>query len=149
MTRLERAAATAFSIEDLRRAAKSCLPKAIFDFFDGGAEDEITLRENRAALQKARLIPRVLRDVSNVDTRTAFLGELASLPFAIAPTGALGYGRPGADLAIAKAASAAGIPYSLSSSATISIETIANEAPGRHWFQAYILSNKQIGRAHV
>jgi (S)-mandelate dehydrogenase len=139
---LEAAASRAYSIEDLRRSAKSRLPKAIFDFFEGGAEDEITLRENAEALSRARLVPRVLRDVSVLDTRTNFLGTAASLPFAIAPTGALGYGRPDADLAIAKAASAAGIPYSLSSSATISIESIARQAPGRHWFQAYILSNK-------
>ncbi len=142
MKRLERAASRAFSIEDLRRAARSQLPRAIFDFFDGGAEDEITLRENCASLQKARLVARVLRDVSSVDTQANLLGKSSTLPLAIAPTGALGYGRPGADLAIAKAASAAGIPYSLSSSATVSIETIAKEAPGRHWFQAYILSNK-------
>ncbi len=141
---MERAARRAFSIEDLRRAAQSRLPQAIFDFFDGGAEDEITLRENCAALQKARLVPRVLRDVSIVDTQAHLLGKSSALPLAIAPTGALGYGRPGADLAIAKAASAAGIPYSLSSSATVSIETIANQAPGRHWFQAYILSNKSF-----
>jgi (S)-mandelate dehydrogenase len=139
---LEAAASRAYSIEDLRRAAKSCLPRAIFDFFEGGAEDEITLRENAEALRRARLVPRVLRDVSVLDTRANFLGIAANLPFAIAPTGALGYGRPDADLAIAKAASSAGIPYSLSSSATISIESIARQAPGRHWFQAYILSNK-------
>jgi (S)-mandelate dehydrogenase len=142
LKRLERAASRAISIEDLRRAAQAQLPRAIFDFFDGGAEDEITLRENCAALHKARLLPRILRDVSSVDMQAKLLGISSTLPLAIAPTGALGYGRPGADLAIAKAASAAGIPYSLSSSATVSIETIANEAPGRHWFQAYILSNK-------
>lgn len=142
MKRLERAASRAYSIEDLRQAAKAKLPRAVFDFFDGGAEDEITLNENLAALRAARLVPRVLRDVSSVDTHTSLLGQSVTLPCAIAPTGALGYGRPGADLALAKAASAAGIPYSLSSSATTSIETIALEAPGRHWFQAYILSNK-------
>jgi (S)-mandelate dehydrogenase len=140
--RLERAASRAYSIEDLRRAAQARLPRAIFDFFEGGAEDEITLRENSEALKKIRLLPRVLRDVSTLDTGLELLGKPASLPMAIAPTGALGYGRPGADLAIAKAASAAGIPYSLSSSATVAIETIARQAPGRHWFQAYILSNK-------
>ena len=132
----------AYSIEDLRQAAKKRLPRAIFDFYDGGAEDEVTLRANRAAFERARLIPRVLRDVSIIDTTSTLFGASWAMPMAIAPTGALGYGKPGADIAIAKAAAAAGIPYTLSSSGTASIEAIAKNAPGRHWFQAYILRNK-------
>lgn len=132
----------AYSIEDLRRAAQRRLPKAIFDFFDGGAEDEITLRDNRAAYQRVRLMPKVLTDVSTIDTSTDILGQRAQLPMAIAPTGAVGFGWRGGDIAIARAAAAAGIPYTLSSTATASIEQIANAAPGRLWFQAYILRNK-------
>jgi (S)-mandelate dehydrogenase len=132
----------AYSIEDLRRAAQRRLPKAIFDFFDGGAEDEITLRDNRAAYQRVRLMPKVLTDVSTIDTGTVILGQRAQLPMAIAPTGAVGFGWRGGDIAIARAAAAAGIPYTLSSTATASIEQIANAAPGRLWFQAYILRNK-------
>jgi (S)-mandelate dehydrogenase len=132
----------AYSIEDLRQAAKKRLPRAIFDFYDGGAEDEVTLRANRDAFERVRLIPRVLRDVSTIDTASTLFGAPSAMPLAIAPTGALGYGKPGADIAIAKAAAAAGIPYTLSSSGTASIEAIAKSAPGRHWFQAYILRNK-------
>jgi (S)-mandelate dehydrogenase len=132
----------AYSIEDLRLAAKKRLPRAIFDFYDGGAEDEVTLRANRAAFERARLIPRVLRDVSTIDTASTLFGAPWAMPLAIAPTGALGYGKPGADIAIARAAAAAGIPYTLSSSGTASIEAIAKNALGRHWFQAYILRNK-------
>ena len=132
----------AYSIEDLRHAAQRRLPKAIFDFFDGGAEDEITLRDNRAAYQRVRLMPKVLTDVSTIDTSTVILGQRAQLPMAIAPTGAVGFGWRGGDIAIARAAAAAGIPYTLSSTATASIEQIANAAPGRLWFQAYILRNK-------
>jgi (S)-mandelate dehydrogenase len=132
----------AYSIEDLRQAAKKRLPRAIFDFFDGGAEDEVTLRANRAAFERTFLVPRPLRDVSNVDMTSGLFGMPWAMPLAIAPTGALGYGKPGADIAIAKAAAAVGIPYTLSSSATASIEAIAKNAPGRHWFQAYILRNK-------
>lgn len=132
----------AYSIEDLRQAAKRRLPRAIFDFFDGGAEDELTLRDNVAAFQRLRLVPRVLNDVAAVETDTTLLGGPAAMPVAIAPTGAVGFGRRGGDIAIAKAAVAAGIPYSLSSTATASIEQIASAAPGRLWFQAYILRNK-------
>lgn len=132
----------AYSIEDLRLCAQRRLPKAIFDFFDGGAEDEVTLRDNRAAYQRARLVPRVLTDVSAIDTSTDIFGRRAQLPMVIAPTGAVGFGWRGGDIAIARAAAAAGIPYTLSSTATASIEQIANAAPGRLWFQAYILRNK-------
>jgi (S)-mandelate dehydrogenase len=85
-----------------------------------------------------------LNDVSTVDTGTDLLGRRADLPIAIAPTGAVGFGRPGGDLAIAKAAAAVGIPYALSSSATVSIEEVASKAPGRHWFQAYILRDRAL-----
>ena len=135
-------AGKAYSIEDLRRAARRRLPRAVFDFFDGGAEDELTLRDNEAAYKRVRLVPKVLTDVSTVDTSTMLLGHRAELPLAIAPTGAVGFGWRGGDIAIARAAVAAGIPYTLSSAATASIEKIAKAAPGRLWFQAYILRNK-------
>lgn len=144
----------AYSIEDLRRSAKRRLPRAVFDFFDGGAEDEITLRDNAAAYQRLKLVPRVLTDVSAINTSTLILGHRADLPIAISPTGAVGFGWRGGDIAIARAAVAAGIPYTLSSTATASIESIADQAPGRLWFQAYILRNKpflagMIERARV
>ena len=132
----------AYSIEDLRRSAKQRLPRAVFDFFDGGAEDEITLRDNEAAYKRLKLMPKVLTDVSTITTGTLILGQRAELPIAISPTGAVGFGWRGGDIAIARAAVAAGIPYTLSSTATASIESIADQAPGRLWFQAYILRNK-------
>ena len=134
--------AKAYSIEDLRAAAQRRLPRAVFDFFDGGAEDEVTLRDNTAAFRRTRLMPEILHDVSRIDTNTLILGAPAALPIAIAPTGAVGFGWRGGDIAIARAAIAAGIPYTLSSTATASIEQIAKAAPGRLWFQAYILRNK-------
>jgi (S)-mandelate dehydrogenase len=75
----------AVNIEDLRRLAKRRLPRAIFDFFDGGAEDEVTLRENRAAFERVRLLPRVLVDVSKIQTAVDLLGKPSSMPLAIAP----------------------------------------------------------------
>lgn len=131
-----------YSIERLRLAARARLPRPIFDFFDGGAEDEITLRENVDAFQRLRLSPRVLRDVSQVDMAAPFVGAPAALPCAIGPTGAVGFGWRGGDVALARAAAQAGIPYALSTSATASIEEIADQAPGRLWFQAYILQDK-------
>ncbi|KAA0010048.1 alpha-hydroxy-acid oxidizing protein [Billgrantia pellis] len=132
------------SIEDLRKLAKRRLPRAIFDFFDGGAEDETTLVANREAFKRIRLAPRCLMDVSKVDTSLELLGTRSPLPLVVAPTGAVGFGRRGGDIAIAQAAAEMGIAYTLSTSATASIEQIAEAAPGRHWFQAYILQNRQL-----
>ncbi len=132
----------AWSIDDLRRMAQRRLPRAVFDFFDGGAEDEVTLAANRAAFARVRLAPKVLIDVSSVDTKTEILGRGAGLPIAIAPTGASGLGWPGADVALARAAAAFGIPYALSTAANASIERIAREAPGRLWFQLYVLRDR-------
>src|SRR5260221_9853330 len=92
----------AVSIEDLRCIAKRRLPRAVFDFFDGGAEDEVTMRGNRAAFERVRLLPRVLVDVSAVDLKTELLGKTANLPLAIAPTGGISAGRAGAELAPAR-----------------------------------------------
>ena len=142
-------AASACSIADLREAAGRRLPRAIFDFFDGGAEDEITLRDNVAAFARLRLLPRVLTGVAAIDTATVLLGQPATLPMAIAPTGAVGFGWRGGDIAIARAAVAAGIPYTLSSAATASIEQVAQAAPGRLWFQAYILRNQPFLHALI
>jgi (S)-mandelate dehydrogenase len=135
---------TAFSIEDLRRAAKRRLPRAVFDFIDGGAEDELTLRANRAAFERVRLLPRVLVDVSRVDTETRILGKPSKLPIVIAPTGAVGFGWRGGDAALARAAAAFGIPLSLSTSATASIEVIADAGPERLWFQAYFFKDREF-----
>ena len=116
----------------------------MFEFFDGGAEDEITLRANRAAFERLRLLPKVLVDVSRVDLSAELLGSTSRMPLAIAPTGAVGFGWPGGDVAIARAAAAYGIPYTLSTTATASIERVAREAPGRLWFQAYILKGREF-----
>jgi (S)-mandelate dehydrogenase len=144
----------AYNIAELRQMAKRRLPRAVFDFIDGGAEDERTLRDNCEAFGRERFAPKQMVDVSAVDTSTTILGGPSKLPIAIAPTGAVGLAWRGGDIAIARAAAAMGIPYSLSMSATASIETIAREAPGRLWFQAYFLKPRDttfalIDRAHA
>src|SRR5581483_8123807 len=123
----------AWSIDDLRSIAKRRLPRAVFDFYDGGAEDEATLRANRAAFERVRIAPRTLVDVTRVDTATPLLGARSAMPIAVGPTGAPGFGWPLGDVGIARAAAAAGIPYTLSTMATASIERVAREAPGRLW----------------
>lgn len=132
-----------YSIERLRQAARARLPRGVFDFYDGGAEDEVTLADNCAAFRRVKLLPRVLRNVAEVDMATDLFGQPMGAPIAIAPTGAVGFGWRGGDVALAKAAAERGIPYTLSTSATASIEEIADQAPGRLWFQAYILQDKE------
>jgi len=122
--------------------ARRRLPRAVFDFFDGGAEDETTLAANRAAFARVPLAPKVLVDVSRIDTETEILGRSSSLPIVVAPTGASGLAWPQADVALARAAAAMGIPYTLSTAANASIERIAREAPGRLWFQLYVLRDQ-------
>jgi (S)-mandelate dehydrogenase len=134
----------AVSIEDLRRIAKRRLPRAIFDFFDGGAEDEVSLRGNRAAFERIQLLPRVLVDVSVVDPKTEILGKTSSLPLAIAPTGGISAGRAGAELALARAAKAFGVPFTLATPAAFTIERVADEVGGRLWFQLYAVRDHEF-----
>jgi len=142
--RAARTVLRAWNIEDLRRLAKRRLPRAIFDFYDGAAEDETTLTTNRAAFERVRLAPKMLTGVEKIDTSTDLLGARSSLPVAVGPTGGVGFGWPRGDVGVARAAAAAGIPYTLSTMATASIERIAREAGGRLWFQAYIFRQREM-----
>jgi (S)-mandelate dehydrogenase len=134
----------AISIEDLRGAARRRLPRAIFDFFDGGAEDEVTLRENRAAFERVRLLPKVLVNVAQVDTAVTLFDRKANLPLAIAPTGGISAGRYGAELILARAAKAAGIPFTMATPSAFSIERVAQEVGGRLWFQLYCVRDLEF-----
>ena len=135
---------SAVNIEDLRRLAKRRLPRAIFDFFDGGAEDEVTLRENRAAFERVRLLPKVLVNVKEVDTSVRLFGTPSKLPLAIAPTGGISAGRYGAELVLARAAKAWGVPFTMATPSAFSIERIAQEVGGRLWFQLYCVRNLEF-----
>jgi len=134
----------AINIEDLRELARRRLPRAIFDFFDGGAEDEVTLRENRVAFERVRLLPKVLVDVAQVDTRTPIFGVESKLPMAIAPTGGISAGRSGAEILLARTAKAYGIPFTLATPASATIERVAAEAGGRLWFQLYVVRDREF-----
>jgi (S)-mandelate dehydrogenase len=140
MADLERAV----NIEDLRRIARRRLPRAIFDFFDGGAEDEVSLRDNRAAFERVRLLPKVLVNVSQVETKLSLFGREAALPLAIAPTGGISAGRYGAELILARAAKARGVPFTLATPSAFSIERLAEEVGGRLWFQLYCVRDLEF-----
>src|SRR3990170_862905 len=127
----------AVNIEDLRALARKRLPRAIFDFFDGGAEDEVTLRANRAAFERVRLLPRVLVDVAEIDTKALLLGKQSSFPLGIGPTGGISAGRFGAELMLAKAAKAFGVPFTMATPSAFTLERVAEEVGGRLWFQLY------------
>ena len=132
----------ALNIEDLRAMAKRRLPRAIFDFFDGGAEDETTLRDNCAAFRRVRLLPKVLVDVASVDMQMDLFGIPSALPLAIAPTGGISAGRHGAELLLARAAKAFGVPFTLATPAAFTIERVAEEVGGRLWYQLYAVRER-------
>jgi (S)-mandelate dehydrogenase len=136
--------ADAINIEDLRLMAKRRVPRAIFDFFDGGAEDETTLRGNRAAFERVRLLPKVLVDVSKIQTEIQLFGKPSALPLAIAPTGGISAGRAGAELILARAAKAWGVPFTMATPSAFSIERVADEVGGRLWFQLYCVRNLEF-----
>lgn len=138
-SRLQRA----LSIEDLRRLARSRLPRSVFEFIDGGAEDEITLRGNRRALESVQIVPRILTDVSRPELSTRVAGTTCAAPLVIAPMGSCMLAWPQADIAIARAAARHGIPYTLSTMATTSIERMADAVQGALWFQLYVLRDHE------
>ena len=145
-TRAERLRAEAVNIDDLRRLALRRLPSGVFDYIDGGAEDEVTMRANREAFRRWNFAPRVLRDMSQVDTSTTLLGRRLPFPLVLAPAGFTRMFDPDGELAVARAAARAGLPYCLSTVATRSIEEVAAAADGCHWFQLYPLRDRELTR---
>ena len=140
--RLSRAA----SVEDLRRIARRRLPGGVFDYIDGAAEDELTLARNTAAFRALEFRPRVLRDVAEVRTDTTLLGRPLPLPLVLAPTGFSRIADPQGELAVARAAARAGLPYTLSTLSTRSIEEVAAVSTGRRWFQVYVWRDRGLVR---
>lgn len=129
---------------EYRARARRMLPSGLFQFIDRGTEDELGLAENRLQLEALKLTRRVLRDVSGRSTATELFGKPLSMPVAIAPTGAAGLLWNNGELALAKAAQAAGIPFTLATGSLTAMERIAGEAGGNLWFQLYILPDKEI-----
>ena len=135
------------SIPDLRLLARRRAPRAVFDYTDGGAGDEISLRRSRAAYARVEFQPRVLQDVSSIDMTTTILGAPAAMPLVFAPTGFTRMMHTEGEPAVARAAERAGIPYALSTMGTTSIERLASEVPrGRRWFQLYLWRDRGASR---
>jgi len=148
--RTQRRLDAALTIHDLRRIARRRTPRAAFDYTDGAAEDEISLGRARQAFGDIELHPSVLRDVTSVQTGWGVLGRPVALPFGIAPTGFTRLMRTEGEIAGARAAAAAGIPFSLSTLGTVSIEDIATAVPqGRRWFQLYMWRDRDRSMALV
>ena len=137
--------AKVLNYEDARRYARRTLPRAVFDYVDGGAEDEVTLRANTDAFRRIEFRPRVLRDVGTVDPSTTLLGRPLPMPLVLAPTGFPRSVHPDGDLATARAAARAGIPYTLSTLGTYSIEEVGDATPtGANWFQVYVWRDRGL-----
>ncbi len=135
--RIERRLAHAASVADLRRIAKRRLPGGVFDYIDGAAEDERTLAANQDAFAATTFRPRVLRGIDTVDVTGTVLGQPLAYPLVLAPTGFTRIADPQGELAVARAAERAGLPYTLSTLSTRSIEEVRAVNSGRLWFQVY------------
>jgi len=136
-------------IEDLREAARRRVPRAFFDYADGGSYAEQTLNANRADLERIRLRQRILVDVSQRSTQTTILGEPVSLPLALAPIGALGRQRGDGEILACRAAQAAGIPFILSTMSICSIEQVAAAVEKPFWFQLYVMKDRGFARSLI
>ncbi|MCD9624302.1 alpha-hydroxy acid oxidase [Rhabdothermincola salaria] len=134
---VERRLARAASVADLRRLARRRLPRGVFDYIDGAAEDERTLAANAAAFARTAFRPRVLAGLGEVDVSASIFGVPAAYPLVLAPTGFTRIADPQGELAVARAAERAGLPYTLSTLATRSIEEVRAVSGGRLWFQVY------------
>jgi L-lactate dehydrogenase (cytochrome) len=143
--RLQRAA----SIDDLRQMARRRLPRGVFDYIDGGADDELSVRRNVEAFRQIEFRPRVLRDVADVDPSTTLLGRALPIPLVLAPTGFTRMADPDGELAVARAAARIGVPYTLSTMATRSIEQVAECSPGPKWFQVYVWRDRGLVRQMI
>jgi L-lactate dehydrogenase (cytochrome) len=144
-SKTKRRLARAANVGDLRTIARKRLPGGVFDYIDGGAEDESALFRNSDAYRRIEFRPRVLRDVSNVDPSTTLLGQRLAFPLVLAPTGFNRIADPQGELAVARAAARAGIPYTLSMAlGTRSLEEIAEVSDGPKWFQVYVWRDRGL-----
>ena len=130
--------------DDLRRLARRRVPRGVFEFVDGGAGGEVTVRENRAAFERVRFDPRWLTDVSQREIATTVLGERVALPVILAPAGLARLVHPDGELAVARAAGAAGTIFCVSTASSFSLEEIADVASGPLWLQLYLWRSSEV-----
>jgi len=136
-----------YSVEALRRMARRRLPRMVFDFCDGGAEDEVTLRRNESAFDELELLPRPLNGASTPDQALDLLGQRLSLPVIIGPTGLSGMLWPRGEVAAARAAAEAGTVYVMSHGSTVTIEDLAREAAAPRWLQVFMYRDRGLTRS--
>ena len=139
----------AINIDDLRLLARKRLPRAVFEFIDGGAQDEITLRANREDFRAMRLMPRVLTDIETRNQSVELFGKRYDAPVVLAPTGLAGLLSRRGELGAVRAASRINVPYCLSTMATCSIEEIATEVDAPNWFQLYVLRDRGLTKHFI
>jgi isopentenyl diphosphate isomerase/L-lactate dehydrogenase-like FMN-dependent dehydrogenase len=140
MGRLDRC----YNIADLRKVARRRLPKGVFEYIDKGTEDMVALAGNRSAFGDIKLLNKVVTDISDVQLDCEIFDRPAALPMAIAPTGTAGLTWYEGEFELAKAAAAAGVPFTLATGSNTPMEKLANEAGGRLWMQLYMWKEKQL-----
>ena len=140
---------TCNTIVDLRSLARRRIPKVMFDYIDGGAEDEITLQRNCSSFSRYELLPHTLVDVSRIELGTRIQGLEIALPLIFSPTGANRLFHHQGELAVSAVAAAAGTVYALSSMSTHSIETISAHTAGDHWFQIYVWKDRGVVKEFI
>ncbi len=134
----------ALSIEELQGIGRRRVPNFVSEYVDGGAEDEVTLKWNRTALEAIRMVPNTLVDTSARHQRTTLFGRELNSPLIIAPTGLNGLLCQRGDVALARAAAAVGIPFTLSMVSNVRLEEVATEAGGCLWMQLYVMKDREI-----
>ena len=137
------------NINDLRSLAKRRLPRAVFEFVDGGADEEITMTENRAAFQSWRFVPSFLNEVKDVDLEVEVLGRHYGAPLGLSPTGITRMIHPAGEPAVARAAASRRLPYALSTTGTTTVEELAHIGTEDCWFQTFALRDKGLTRSLV
>jgi L-lactate dehydrogenase (cytochrome) len=138
-----------FSIEDLRGIARRRIPRALFDYIDRGSYDELTWRRNRDDLRRLQLRQRVMVDVSRISVGTTVLGEHWNLPVGLAPTGLTGFFHRDGEIAAARAAQRAGVPFCLSTMSICSLEDVRAAVAGAFWFQLYLMRDRGFNESLI
>lgn len=135
------------NLADMRQEARRRLPRAIFDYIDGAAEDEVSRRRNRTQFDEWGFVQRTARDVATIDLSTTLLGRRYAAPFGIGPTGLAGLAWPRAEALLADAAKTAGVPFCLSTVSSVRLEDVCASSDHGHWFQLYIFRDRGLSRS--
>ena len=147
---VERRLSRSLSIDDLRRVARTTTPRSVFDYVDGAADAEVTARRNRQAFTDVVFVPDSLRSVSDPDPSAVLLGRRVAMPLVIAPTGYTRMMHHHGEVAVARVAQRHGIPYTLSTVGTSTVEDVRDAAPdGQNWFQLYLTNDERLNRELV